>query len=305
MWVFAQSPLDRQSHLRSSLEHLYAWRNHQDRNIIAFDKQQRVLATKPASDSSPEALSFINLSEHVDNADLNEKTLIFLGTYQSTPWFGYELEALPQTLEQQAEWFEVWPNLGLLEEPFASILAYAKALLYWHQTHQFCGQCGSATHIKNGGHERQCGSCERMQYPRTDQAIIVATTFEDKLLLGRQKHWAEGQYSVLAGFVEPGESLEQAVQREVMEEAGIPVTDVQYLGSQPWPFPCSLMIGFTAKAEHMRTQLFDDELEEVLWISPQDYLDRIQAKTLRRPRTQSISGHLIKHWLASHQLQLP
>ncbi len=154
---------------------------------------------------------------------------------------------------------------GRLEAGEFAELGYARALLHWHRHHRFCGSCGAATRSEEGGHLRACSSCDEKIFPRTDPAIMALVTLGDRCLLGRQGRWPKGMYSVLAGFVEPGETLEQAVVREVKEEVGVTVNRVHYLRSQPWPFPCSLMIGFQAEAENGEFRVDDDEIEEARW----------------------------------------
>ena len=132
----------------------------------------------------------------------------------------------------------------------AALGAYAASLLSWHRRHGFCANCGAATEVIDGGHERRCPACEAHHFPRTDPVVIVRVVDRrDRLLLGRQASWPEGRFSVLAGFVEPGETLEEAVRREVQEESGVVVESAEYVASQPWPFPSSLMIGFNALAD--------------------------------------------------------
>ncbi len=148
------------------------------------------------------------------------------------------------------------------------LVAYAAALLNWHRRHGFCAVCGHATEIADGGHERRCPSCGAHHFPRTDPVVIMRVTRGDQLLLGHKPEWPARRYSVLAGFVEPGETLEQAVRREVLEESGIEVEGVGYVASQPWPFPSSLMLGFEATARPGREPAVgDDELEDVRWFS--------------------------------------
>ena len=130
-----------------------------------------------------------------------------------------------------------------------ALAGYAGSLLAWHRRHRFCANCGTPTEQRDGGHERHCPACDAHHFPRTDPVVIVRVTDGcDRLLLGRQASWADGRFSLLAGYVEPGETLEEAVRREVLEESGVALGDVSYLASQPWPFPSSLMLGFSALA---------------------------------------------------------
>src|SRR5262249_4560440 len=150
-----------------------------------------------------------------------------------------------------------------------SLLAYARGLMHWHARHGFCGVCGSRTESASAGHVRKCTNpdCGASHFPRTDPAVIMLVHDGDKALLGRQKVWPQGMYSTLAGFVEPGESLEETVRREVYEETGIAVGEVVYHSSQPWPFPASLMIGFHAEARSRTINRVDSELEDAGWFS--------------------------------------
>ena len=179
-----------------------------------------------------------------------------------------------------------------------SILAYAKAMCFWHSKSLFCNICGSLAKSNQGGHTRTCCNldCGATHFPRTDAAVIMAVTFENKILLGRQSMWPEGMLSVLAGFVEPGETLEHAVAREVYEEAGIFVKNVQYQHSQPWPFPASLMVGFRAEAVSTRLKVNTQEIEAAHWFSRKQ-INQFDGVTNFLPRKLSISRRLIEEWL--------
>jgi NAD+ diphosphatase len=164
---------------------------------------------------------------------------------------------------------EVTPNLTALD---ASIQAFSKALVYWHRTHQYCGKCGNASKSVQAGHARRCSECRNMSFPRTDPAVImlVEHMFPDgiaRCLLGRQTKWRAGMYSTLAGFVDPGETLEEAVIREVSEETAVVVEKPQYITSQPWPFPASVMLGFTAVATATTIDISKDDLDDCQWFS--------------------------------------
>jgi len=186
----------------------------------------------------------------------------------------------------------------LLDRFDGGLLAYARAMTRWHRQNTYCGACGARTVMLEAGFLRRCtnAECGEQHFPRTDPAIIVAVTHSDRVLLGRQAKWDATWYSVLAGFVEPGESLEQAVRREVKEEAGITVGEVRYDSSQPWPFPSSLMIGFFAEALDDDIHLGDDELEDARWFSRADIDAGVEAGDLRLSPRTSISRHLIESW---------
>jgi NAD+ diphosphatase len=183
----------------------------------------------------------------------------------------------------------------------AALGAYAASLLSWHRRHRFCANCGAATEPVDGGHERHCPRCGAHHFPRTDPAVIVRVIDgRDRLLLGRQASWPQGRFSVLAGFVEPGETLEEAVSREVLEESGIEVGEVSYVASQPWPFPSSLMIGFNALADGGDPRPADDELMEVRWF------ERSEVETAAAGNGDvflsppySIARRLIDAWLGA------
>jgi len=181
-----------------------------------------------------------------------------------------------------------------LPQEDAGLLAYARAMVLWHDHHGFCSRCGSATRPVDSGHARICEQtgCGIRHFPRVDPAIIVLVTRGDHCLLGRQPSWPQGRYSTIAGFVEPGESLEDAVGREVYEETGIHTTDARYHSSQPWPFPSSLMLGYTAVATSGEIRLVDAELEEARWVSRDD----MASGTVGLPTPMSIAYTLVRDW---------
>lgn len=181
-----------------------------------------------------------------------------------------------------------------------SILAYAKAMCHWHASSEHCSVCGSLTLTSESGHTRGCSNadCAATHFPRTDAAVIVAVTFEDKILLGRQPIWPEGMLSVLAGFVEPGETLEHAVAREVHEEAGLTVKNVCYQHSQPWPFPASLMVGFRAAAMSNQLSVNTKEIEMADWYS-REQVKKFDGITKYLPRKLSIARRLIEEWICN------
>jgi NAD+ diphosphatase len=183
----------------------------------------------------------------------------------------------------------------------AALAAYAGSLLAWHRRHRFCANCGKATEQADGGHERHCPACDAHHFPRTDPVVIVRVVDGDRLLLGRQASWPEDRFSVLAGFVEPGETLEEAVRREVLEESSVEVGDVGYFASQPWPFPSSLMIGFHAVANGgPEPSPGDGELSEVRWFSRGEVeAAAAGAGPIGLPPPYSISRRLIDGWLGS------
>ncbi|MFV2053937.1 NAD(+) diphosphatase [Aliiroseovarius sp. YM-037] len=182
----------------------------------------------------------------------------------------------------------------------AEVAATAKAVLGWHQTHGFCAACGQKSEIVMAGWQRQCPDCGAMHFPRTDPVVIMLILNGNDVLIGRSPGWPEGMYSLLAGFVEPGEPIEAAVRREVFEETGVRVGAVSYLASQPWPFPASLMIGCHGVAESRDITIDPAEIEDALWLSREDMMQAIsgQHPTLLPARKGSIAHFLLSNWLA-------
>jgi len=181
----------------------------------------------------------------------------------------------------------------------AGLFAYAKGLAHWQRETRFCARCGAPLQLVSSGHRAQCTNlaCGRLHFPRTDAAIIVIVEYQGACLLGRQAGWPPGRYSTLAGFIEPGEALEDAVRREVAEEAGVLVGEVHYHSSQPWPMPASLMVGFTATALSPTIRLRDGELEDARWFTPQQIVDGLADGSLKPPTPLSVSYQLLSHWL--------
>jgi NAD+ diphosphatase len=179
-----------------------------------------------------------------------------------------------------------------------ALLAYARGIVHWHSRHRFCGVCGCETWMQDAGFLRLCGNqaCGARHFPRTDPAVIMLVVNGDRCLLGRQRSWEPGIYSTLAGFVEPGESLEDSVRREVMEESGVALAAVRYHSSQPWPFPSSLMIGYIADAATEEVRVNHEELDDVRWFSIEEVCEADEG-ALRLPSQDSIARQLIEDWV--------
>jgi NAD+ diphosphatase len=185
----------------------------------------------------------------------------------------------------------------LLDDRDAGLLVHAVALANWHETHRHCPRCGAPTAMSHGGHLRVCTRDGSEHYPRTDPAVIVVVVGADgRALLGRQASWPAAWFSTLAGFVEPGESAEAAVVREIAEEVGIAVTEMEYLGSQPWPFPSSLMLGYTARTADTAVRADGVEITEARWFTPDGLRAEVAAGTVRLPPPVSIARRLIERW---------
>jgi NAD+ diphosphatase len=181
----------------------------------------------------------------------------------------------------------------------AELAATAKAILGWHRTHGFCAACGVATQIVMAGWQRQCPACKTGHFPRTDPVVIMLITHGNAVLVGRSHGWPEGMYSLLAGFVEPGETIEAAVRREVLEETGVAVGQVRYLASQPWPFPSSLMIGCAGEALSTQITVDPDEIEAAMWVSREEMLDVFSGVNpdMLPARKGAIAHFLLQRWL--------
>ena len=192
-----------------------------------------------------------------------------------------------------------------LSDRDATVFATALALANWHATHGHCPRCGSPTEPTQGGWLRRCSRDGSEHYPRTDVAVIMSIVDDrDRLLLARGAGWGAGRFSVLAGFLEPGESLAAAVAREVKEEVGLQVHDVEYLGDQPWPFPNSLMVGFTARAEGVELRLQESEIAEARWFTRDEYRAIVSAGQVSPSTRLSISRRLIERWLGHDLAQV-
>lgn len=190
--------------------------------------------------------------------------------------------------------------LSLLDATDAPTFAAALSLANWHRRHGFCSVCGTATEPNRGGWSRKCGNCGAEHYPRVDPVAIMLAEHEGRLLLGRQPHYPPGRYSALAGFVEPGESIEAAVARELREEAGIAVEEVRYLCSQPWPFPSSLMIGAHARALDDSLTIDTNELDDARWFTREEVVAALKAEDAAPflpPPPSAIARTLLEHWV--------
>ncbi len=220
--------------------------------------------------------------------------MVWLGELNRVPVFAAEVR--DEIAVQGGRWSELRPVLPLLAATDLDLLAYARALVYWTRTHRHCGACGAATEPHRGGHERRCPRCTLTAFPRIDPAVIVAVGDGDRILLGRQAAWDAGRWSVLAGFVEPGESLEAAAAREVREETGVEIAGLRYFASQPWPFPASMMIGFHAAPTRDAIRLDGQELEAARWFTRTDLVAGLAGGQLSLSPRRSIAWQLIEHW---------
>ncbi|MGD9810421.1 MAG: NAD(+) diphosphatase [Sphingobium sp.] len=194
----------------------------------------------------------------------------------------------------------VWQASDILDPAELGLYAAARSLLDWHARHNFCAQCGAPTEPAKGGWSRMCGGCGAEHFPRVDPVVIMLAEYEGRVLLGRQGRFPPRRYSALAGFIEPGETMEAAVARELHEEAGVRAFDIRYVMSQPWPFPSSLMIACTAKAESDVLQIDERELEDAMWVDAGGIAAALRGDPdapFVAPPPMAVAHHLLRHWL--------
>jgi NAD+ diphosphatase len=291
---FVDGALDRADALRDDAAALAAlWRR---ARVVLLDDDGRAAA---ASDDA----MFAPTGEALGGGP---GTAVFLGLRGEEAWFAQRAAtASPEALAGATRRVDLRSAAALWPARDATTFAQARALLHWHARHRHCSACGAELAFVRAGWLGRCAACGSEHYPRTDQAIIAAVTDGRRLLLGRQKPWPPRRWSVLAGFVEPGESLEQTVAREVLEESGVRVRESRYLASQPWPFPGALMLGFIAHAEPDAPQA-GDELEDVRWFEPEEVRAGLAADWTRSDAEGegiilsapiSISRWLVERWL--------
>lgn len=291
--VFSGPYLERAAHLRKDPAHLEAALRDPASLLVPLWHSRSLLRHEAGGLRA----AFVQVT-HELRLSVPDSELVMLGRFQGRICFAAELSTdPPQPLPDGASFDDLRVAGGQLPGDEAGLLAYARAMVLWRRRHRHCGACGSPTAAVSAGHVMQCTdpACGAEQFPRLDPAIIVLVTDGRRALLGRQGSWPAGRYSTIAGFVEPGESLEDAVAREVLEETGVTVTESVYHSSQPWPFPASLMLGFMARASSESVPRADEELEDARWFSRED----IAAGRPGLPPPQSVSFRLIEDWYDS------
>lgn len=303
--LYTAVPLDRAHVLRRTPETLAALLAGPDKKVVPVWRELS-LVTESATGlllGGTAAAEILDLANQVVLLGLKDGHAVFAADISDVlP----EADGTAPALGLGGRWASLRTAGPLLPADDGGILAYARGLLGWHRRTRFCGSCGAPTESRESGHLRLCldGRCGAQHYPRTDPAVIMRVTDGDRVLLHRQPGWPPGMWSVLAGFVEPGETLEEAVAREVFEETGIEVAEVSYAGSQPWPFPSSLMIGFTARATGGTLTPDPHELEDARWFTRAD-IARDFSETHRDggdgmflPRPGTIARALLDAWLS-------
>lgn len=283
--AFTGHGIDRADHLRSDAQALAAMRASGAARLLRLDGLAPVIES--------DALVLAPLGD-----DAGE--LVFLGLRSGAPLFA----AIPAAGDTRPAYQQLIDRAALARLPADELALYggARSLVDWHARHRFCANCGAPTAIAKGGWQRDCGACNAQHFPRTDPVAIMLVEHEGALLLGRGRHYPARSYSALAGFVEPGESVEDAVAREVFEEAGLRVRDVIYVASQPWPFPSQLMIGCLAMADSRELAVDESELEDARWFSRAEVAEAMargaEADSFVPPPAVAIAHMLLRWWLA-------
>ena len=299
---FSGVPLDRIHHLRNDQAWLDARLSDPATRFVAVTKSRNLIL------NGAEMQAFFHTRDSIAELVTERSTLALLGLgegpAENTAHFAIDLSDAPDeellARSPDAELMDLRQLVQVIPSHEAALLAYARGLLYWHSRHQFCSVCGAPSASRSAGHVRVCTNeaCGASNFPRTDTAVIMLVHDGDRCLMSRQSHWPPGMHSTLAGFLEPGESLEEAVAREVYEETGVRVADVRYHSSQPWPFPASIMVGFYARAVGGEFRPDLDELESAGWYT-RDQLKTIgDNENFRLPNAYSIARRLIEDWLA-------
>jgi NAD+ diphosphatase len=302
MIPFAGSPLDRASEKRTDSNWIESKRRDPASMILPMWRLEPFILGSEKS-SPPIELGLVRAGI-VESLVSGDALCIFLGLDGDRAVFALDVS-------DAAEPSNVGPLAGLgyfrdarvagsmVSIKESAIIAQAKAMIDWHQRHGFCPKCGAPTKMMDAGYRRLCGKCNAEHFPRVDPVVIMLATHGEACLVGRGKQFPPGMFSALAGFVEPGETIEEAVRRELMEEASVKVGEVTYYATQPWPFPSSLMIGCFAKAESRDAKADENELAEVRWLersAARELIEGKQVDGVRVPPPIAIAHHLIKTW---------
>lgn len=319
--AFAGSGLERAAHLRADAAALARLMEAPQARVLPLWRGRPLFAPEGAAADPVVGAGLVGVAPGAPLLAAAPCPWLFLGLSQGQPVFAADVSAwvplgpLPDPaaffdaseqahpdLPPGAIFAELRGHLPQLDARAAELAATARALLTWHDAHGFCAVCGAPSEMALAGWQRRCPACGAQHFPRTDPVVIMRVTRGNRVLLGRSPGWPEGMYSCLAGFMEPGEPMEAAVRREVVEETGVRVGAVRYLASQPWPFPASLMFGCAAEALSDAIVLDPVELEDALWVS-RERLAGIFAgtdPTIRAPRPGAIAGWMLRNWLADY-----
>jgi NAD+ diphosphatase len=294
--TYTGSPIDRASNQRDEDAFIAAALVNPEARFVPVWRARSLM--RGVAEGRPEA---VFLPRRSAEAAMEGRIWAFLGLHDSVPVFTFDLSEVEDPLELLPESLgaltDIRATAGLLQRDDAAILAHARGLMHWRARHRFCGVCGGACEPRSAGNAMACTQCGAQHFPRTDPAVIMLVTNGEQALLGHSTRFPNStMYSTLAGFVEPGESLEEAVAREVFEESGIRVGRVFYHSSQPWPFPASIMLGFHAEALSSEITIDPNELEDARWFT-REQLRHPEAQGISLPRADSIARRLIEDWM--------
>ncbi len=310
--TFGGSALDRAAHLRSDPEALAAGLANQSSTSVVFWRGKPLMTGDEIKSLVRLPLTHPIFAHAVDSPTLLGAEGDGLCFAQDVSSWSPEDQDLPgagflDPTEQHHPdvpadhmFQELRAVMGAINPRDAELAATARALFSWHKSHQYCSACGAKSEMVHAGWQRSCPSCQTQHFPRTDPVVIMLITHGNNVLMGRSPGWPEGMYSLLAGFVEPGETPEAAVRREVLEESGVQVGQVKYLGSQPWAFPSSLMIGCHGEALTSEIKIDPNEIEEAFWVSREEMMEVFAGthEKIRPARKGAIAHFILLNWLA-------
>ena len=306
--TFGGSGMDRAAHLRGDAEKIA--------ELLGWGQVLPLWQGKPLLDDETRAPVFLEAGHSLFE---DSEPPVFLGFDSGVPSFARDIshwqpaddtetvgdftdpsEQRHPDLPGSQVFAELRANMTHLTPRAAELVATGKAILEWHRSHQYCAKCGEKSVMAQAGWQRDCPVCDAHHFPRTDPVVIMLITKGNSVLMGRSHFWPEGMYSLLAGFVEPGETIEAAVRRETFEEAGIRVGEVTYLSSQPWPFPNSLMFGCQGTATTADIKIDTDEIEDARWVTREEMMQAVSGELagMKPARKGSIARFLIENWLA-------
>lgn len=295
--MFSYSELDRRSQLRSQTADIQRLHQSEASRTLFMHDQGFLMREND--------LQFFTYHQ-IQQLQLVVDEPVYLGRFEHHDYFACQLTDAVE-LPDSAEVLTLRNASRLVSEFRRELMFYSQGILNWQRNHRYCSRCGSATTLIEAGHGRRCNneSCAKVAYPKLDPAVIFSIVnnngAESKILLGRKSIWDKNRYSVIAGFVETGETLEDAVRREAWEETGVRVDQVEYVASQPWPFPDSLMLGFSAHTNDEQITLIDQELESAAWFSADDIEQGLKSQTFHMPFELSIAWQLIDRWFQSQK----